>query len=261
MPTTTESEAILKPVERLSLSEQVFDRLCRAIVAGKFPVGSMLPSERTLCDLFGVNRGALREALKRLEQSRLIAIQQGGSTRILDFRASARLDIISLLLIKDDGSLDLSVARSVIELRAAITPDVVRLATERQDAELAPALLSLLAEMHSDSGDPVRAQELSERFWRIVVKATENIAYVLAFNTIYDVNERLKSQLLPFLSSYYQNIPAFEEMIEAILSNKPEEARRAAERHVDQIAKALTGQVDDLRAHGATAWRQVNLEE
>ena len=261
MPTTTDSEAILKPIERRSLSEQVFDRLCRAIVAGQFPVGSVLPSERTLCDSFGVNRGALREALKRLEQSRLIAIQQGGSTRILDFRASARLDIISLLLIKDDGSLDLQVARSVIELRVAITPDVIRLATERQDAELAPALLSLIAEMHSDSGDPVRAQELSERFWRIVVKATENIAYVRACNTIYDVNERLKSQLLPYLSSYYQNISAFEDMTEAILSNKPEEARRAAERHVALIVKALTGQVADLRAHGVTAWRQVNVEE
>jgi len=260
MPTTTKNEAILKPVERVSLSDQVFDRLCRAIVAGKFPVGSELPSERTLCDSFGVNRGALREALKRLEQSRLIAIQQGGATRILDFRASARLDIISLLLIKDDGAIDLQVARSVIELRAAITPDVIRLATERQDAELAPALLSLLAEMHSGLEDPVRAQELSERFWRIVVKASENIAYALAFNTIYDVNDRLKRQLMPFLSSYYQNISGFEEMIEAILSNNAEEAARAAERHTAKIAKALASQVNDLRAHGATTWREVKLK-
>jgi GntR family transcriptional repressor for pyruvate dehydrogenase complex len=261
MPTTTNSEAILKPVERLSLSEQVFDRLCRAIVAGQFPVDSVLPSERTLCDSFGVNRGALREALKRLQQIRLIAIQQGGATRVLDFRASARLDIISLLLVKEDGALDLHVARSVIELRSSISPDVIRLATERQDAELAPALLSLLAEMRSDSGDPVRAQELSERFWRIVVKASNNIAYVLAFNTIYEVSERRKLQLLPVLSSYYQDISEFEKMIEAIVSNKPEEARRAAEHHVAQIAAALASQVSGLRAHGETTWREVKLKE
>jgi DNA-binding FadR family transcriptional regulator len=221
----------------------------------------MLPSERTLCDSFGVNRGALREALKRLEQSRFIAIQQGGATRVLDFRTSARLDIISHLLVTQEGDLDLQVAQSVMELRAAISPDVVRLATERHGAELAPDLLPLLEEIRSGGSDSVRSQELSERFWRIVVEASENVAYVLVFNTMYELNERLKQQLLPLLASYYQNVSGFEEMIEAILSNNAEEAALGAERHVAHFAKVIERQMQNLRAHVSSEWRKVNLNE
>ena len=261
MPNPTDSEAILKPVQKLSLSEQVFDRLCGAIVSGQFPVGSELPSERALCESLGVNRGALREALKRLEQSRFIAIQQGGATRVLDFRTSARLDIISHLLMTQEGGLDLKVGRSVIELRAAIAPDVVRLATERHGAELAPDLLPMLEEIRSNGSDPVRSQELSERFWRIVVEASENVAYVLVFNTMYEMNERLKKQLLPLLGSYYQNVSGFEEMIEAIVSNNAEEAARATGRHVAVFAAELATQIRGLREQGASAWRTVELKE
>jgi DNA-binding FadR family transcriptional regulator len=260
-PNSSDGEAILKPVQRLSLSEQVFDRLCVAIVSGQYPVGSMLPSERTLCEVLEVNRGALREGLKRLEQSRFIAIQQGGATRVLDFRTSARLDIISHLLANQEGGLDLHVARSIIELRAAISPDIVRLATERHGSELAPELLRLLQDIRSESGDLVRAQELSERFWRIVVEASENVAYVLVFNTMYEVNDRFKKLSMPRLDSYYQNVAGFEQMIEAIVSNDAAGAAHAAERHIAHFAKALDSHIHDLRAHGASAWRTVDLEK
>jgi GntR family transcriptional repressor for pyruvate dehydrogenase complex len=261
MRTTTDSEVLLRPVRRRSLSERVFDRLSAGIISGQFSAGTPLPSERKLCESFGVNRGALREALKRLEQSGLIAIQQGGATRVLDYRESAGLDVISHLVMNQEGRVDLQVARSMIELRAAIAPDVVRLAANRQGADLAPSLSPLLAEMRSNVDDPVRAQELNAQFWRIVVKASDNIAYVLVFNTIEEVNERIKHLLKPLLSTYYQDVAGFEAMIEPILSGESEEARRATERHVSRIADALAGKVRDLRASGATAWRTVKPSE
>ena len=42
-----------------------------------------------LCDAFAVNRGAVREALKRLEQIRLVSMHQGGRTRARDWREAA----------------------------------------------------------------------------------------------------------------------------------------------------------------------------
>jgi len=252
-----DEKAILRPVAKRPLSEQVFDQLCQAILSGRLAPGSFLPGERTLCDSLKVNRNSLREGLKRLEQSRFISIRQGQPTRILDFSESAQLDVLSHLLVKEDGRLDLEVARSVVELRAAIAPDVVRLATQRHGAELGPALLPLLGEMRADSHDPIRAQELSAQFWRIVVRASENIAYVLVFNTVNEVNLRLKTLLTHLLSSHYQNVAGFKAMIEAIVSGKAEAARRAAERHVAGIAGALESRIHDVQADGATEWRPV----
>lgn len=261
MPTTTDSEGFLRRVGRRSLSDRVFDQLSAAIISGQFSAGTSLPSERKLCDSLGVNRGAVREALKRLEQSGLIAIQHGGATRVLDYRKSAGLDIISHLVLNQEGAVDLRVAQSLIELRAAIAPDVVRLAADRRGADLASILSPLLAEMQSNSDDPIRAQELNTQFWRIVVEASDNIAYVLVFNTIEQVNESIKKLLQPILSVYYQDVSGFEAMIEAVLSGESEEARRATERHVKRIAETLTSKVRDLQAGGATAWRTVKTSE
>ena len=122
----------LKPVARKSLSDAVFDQLSQEIVQGRMRPGTPLPSERSLCDMLRVNRGAVREALKRLSQAGLILIQHGGGTRVLDFKQTASLDLLDHLLFRHDGTIDLRVARSVMEMRAVMAPDIARLAARRR---------------------------------------------------------------------------------------------------------------------------------
>ncbi|MBZ0253541.1 MAG: GntR family transcriptional regulator, partial [Candidatus Methylomirabilis sp.] len=65
--TNREGESpMLQAIERKSLSDAVFEQLRARIVAGALAAGETLPSERALCETLQVNRGALREALKRL---------------------------------------------------------------------------------------------------------------------------------------------------------------------------------------------------
>jgi GntR family transcriptional regulator len=52
----------------LSISEE----LLSDIGAGKFPVGSMLPTELELCERFEVSRFTVREALRRLHEMGLL---------------------------------------------------------------------------------------------------------------------------------------------------------------------------------------------
>src|SRR5688572_32426933 len=96
----------LKPIQRRSLSDEVFEQLKNQILQGAFGVGTPLPSERKLCEMLGVNRGALREALKRLEQARLVSIQHGGTTKVANFMKTAGLDLLSTLLFKEEGKID-----------------------------------------------------------------------------------------------------------------------------------------------------------
>lgn len=62
---------------RKSLSDILAGRMAQAIVDDRFKPSSQLPSERELCEQFGVSRSTLREALKVLEQNELIAGRQG----------------------------------------------------------------------------------------------------------------------------------------------------------------------------------------
>ena len=61
-----------RPVRRVTLSGQVADELRRLALSGAIPVGGALPSEAELGRRFGCSRGAVREALRGLEQMGIV---------------------------------------------------------------------------------------------------------------------------------------------------------------------------------------------
>src|SRR5918994_4956257 len=54
-----------------------------SIMQGRFPVGSTLPGDAELMELFGVSRTALREAMKTLAAKGLIESKTKVGTRVL----------------------------------------------------------------------------------------------------------------------------------------------------------------------------------
>lgn len=186
------------PIHKKSVSDAVFEQLKDRIVHGDVEPGSSLPSERALSELLGVNRGAIREALKRLEQARLVAISQGGATRVLDFRETAGTDLIASLIVDGEGELNLQVARSVMEMRSAMGADIARLCAMRSSG-LAEELDALVDEMHSNQSDLGQLQELNMSFWEVLVRGCHNVAYQLAFNSIRDIYSRLSELMAAVL--------------------------------------------------------------
>jgi DNA-binding FadR family transcriptional regulator len=159
--------------------DAVHDSLRRAILDGELAAGDALPGERALAERFGVNRHAVREAIKRLQQARLVEVAQGGATRVLDWRATAGLELLPDLALADPRLL-----RAALEMRLAIGADVARLAAERGDEELVSRLRAILAA----PGDPsARYDEL----WRALVAGSDNVAYQLADNSLLDAMARL----------------------------------------------------------------------
>jgi DNA-binding FadR family transcriptional regulator len=174
----------LRAVESRSLSDQVFEQLTAEIVGGALAAGSTIPSERTLSEVFAVNRHVVREALKRLEQVGLVRIVQGDGTRVLDFRRTAGLDLLAVLAdhaVAFDGVLPL--LRSALEMRAGVGVDVVRLCTERADAAVREELVALAGELHLVRQGP-ELLAVDWRFWQRVLDGADNLAYQLAFNSL-----------------------------------------------------------------------------
>ena len=209
-------KTMLKPVARKSLSDAVYDQLSSEIVHGRMEPGTPLPSERHLCDLLNVNRGAVREALKRLSQAGLISIQHGGSAKVLNFKQTANLDLLTRLLFHSDGTIDLRVARSAMEMRAAMAPDIARLCARRREPIHTAQLADLVAAMTSHQGDLPRLQTLALQFWNVLAVGSGNIAYQLVFNSLRDTYERLRELLVDVLSAELSDLPAYRAIAEAV---------------------------------------------
>ena len=78
----------------VSLADQVFERLENDIITGVYPRGEIL-TELKLVEQLGVSRTPIREALRRLEQERLIK-ESGKGSVVLGITADDLADIMSI---------------------------------------------------------------------------------------------------------------------------------------------------------------------
>ena len=84
----------MKSYKPTSLADQVFDRLENDIIMGNIPRGEVL-TELKLVELLGVSRTPIREALRRLEQERLIQ-DTGKGSLVLGITEDDLLDIMNI---------------------------------------------------------------------------------------------------------------------------------------------------------------------
>ena len=66
------------------ISTQVLDKMVEMVVVGAIPVGGAFPSERALCDDFGVSRTVIRECMKRLQEKGLVLVVPARGTHVRD---------------------------------------------------------------------------------------------------------------------------------------------------------------------------------
>jgi DNA-binding FadR family transcriptional regulator len=166
------------------VSDRVHERLRGQILDGTLAPGDPVPSERSLAEELGVNRHAVREALKRLEQAGLVQITQGGATRVLDWRSSAGLELL-LDLAGGAGPPSVELVRAVLEMRVSVGVDAARLCAARAPSEQRTRIGELAGRAAGDiDGDPAAALTGFIGLWEEIVDGSGNVAYRLALNSL-----------------------------------------------------------------------------
>lgn len=173
-------------IRREAVSDQLFAVLRDRILGGGLPPDSPLTAERDLAAEFGVNRHAVREAVKRLQQARLVEVSHGGRTLVLDWRRSAGLDLAVGIAASDGGPSVADLARDALEMRACIGADAARLCAIRCSESAAGEIVEA-AWRYARSGPDLEELGLADvAWWRLIVEGAANIAYLLAFNSLVD---------------------------------------------------------------------------
>jgi DNA-binding GntR family transcriptional regulator len=122
----TSATAESRTEETSTIADRVFGQVRQAIVEGEIPAGSKI-SEPALAARYGISRGPLREAMRRLE-----------STNLVERRPNLGARVITL---SNDELLEIYVIREALEGMAA------RIAAERMP-DVAVADLKSLLERH-----------------------------------------------------------------------------------------------------------------
>ena len=205
---------MFQSIQKQVLPDQIFEQIRDQILLGHLKVGDHLPSERKLCALFNVNRGAIREALKKLQQLGLIHIQQGGKTQVLNFYQTASINLLPDLLLLNQ-QMNPHVVYSVLELRLALGQDVARLCSIRMNETQRQQLQNIVQDMQA-TNDVAQRENYSSQFWHLLVTGANNIAYQLAFNTLSQTFTLMRTALHDLLAHEWNSIEDYQQLIVAM---------------------------------------------
>lgn len=213
-------------------SAQIHARLRAAILAGAYQPGDALPSERQLSEELGASRHAVREALKRLQQARLVTISQGGATRVRDWRRHGGLDLLLALAADGEAPPELGLVRAMLQMRASVGADAARLCARRSDAALRAELLAR-AEALAATDDADRRTAEYDALWERIIDGSANLAYRLALNTLV-AGQRLLSFDASLVGAEVADEDAVRVLARAIADGDADAADLAARRLLDR---------------------------
>jgi GntR family transcriptional repressor for pyruvate dehydrogenase complex len=219
------------------VSDDVFRRLTEDILGGRYEPGEKLPTQRALAHDLGVNMASIREAVKRLEQLRLVEVRHGDAMRVADWRTAGGLDVLAHLLFRA-GGLDDATLQALMEARALMLSESARLAATRRSDDQAQALEQAAAAI-AGARDAEAAQAIDWAFYATVVEAAGNLVLALVMNSIRHVYFQRADLFAKVVDRHDQLAPLYAQAAQAIARRQPDAAAAAVEALAQAQAERL----------------------
>ena len=151
----------------------VTEALGRAIVAGRYAPGDLLPREDELVEQFGMSRTTVRGAMTVLSAKGLVEIRTKTGTRVRDRTLWDAFDSDLLSWAHSEGKAG-EMMEALIELRQMLEPAAARLAATRATMQELGPLTRATAAMRASVDDPVAYPEWDVAFHQAVYRASHN---------------------------------------------------------------------------------------
>lgn len=217
-----------------NLYEDVIKAIRTAILSGKYPIGTTLPSETELAKQFGVSRPVVREALRSLQSSGMIEIRRGTKGGAF-VREMIRLpffdDFPELILYRR-----FKVAH-LVQARLFLEPEVCRLAALNATSEEIQAMKNLV-KRYAKIKDPDKKDRQYAHFHRLVGRACGNPLYAILMESIMDFTIGFIRTIKP-VSKFIHQDHDHDEIISALENRDPDKAAEVATRHASQILQEM----------------------
>lgn len=239
---------MFKKVEQNRVFHGVVVQLEDAILNGHFEPGEKLPSERDLKETFQVGRGAVREALRVLEQKGLLEIRLGahGGAIVLPPSGEPMLESLSLLVKRKQIPF-----KDIQEFRSTVEGRIASLAAKRRTQKDLDRLKEILVrceyylekEFDWDSflfQDGCFHQELSNiarnQLFSLIAKALhQNI------HNYYDSRLQQKKEIIE------ENMTDLYAIFEAVKSGDISEAGKSMRNHIVRFDAFMTHEQGEIQ--------------
>ena len=209
----------MKTFHTTSLADQVFEKLENDIIHGVYPKGEIL-TEMKLAEQLGVSRTPIREALRRLEQERLIQ-ESGKGSVVLGISAEDLLDIMNI--------------REHIEGLSAYYACLNM--TEEAKAELQHIID--LQDFYFAKWDPDRLRQADDAFHDAICEYSGRMVVRDTLAPLHRKTRRYRRTVMGNKVRAEKSLQEHHAIFDALVSGDPEKARQVMEEHIRKARKHL----------------------
>ncbi len=221
-------------------SAAIVTRLRQAILDGKYPYQSKLPPERELARFFGMSRGTVRTALRKLEELGLLDRRIGSGTFVVhktDSHAAPQVDQEGTEIAETTSPLEL------IEGRLAIEPHMAQLAVLNATIRDLEGIRAVLEDLEASAGDSERFSRHDERFHLAIAAASHNRLIHWLYRKLNSVRSHAAWGAMKRSVLTADNIDIYNRehrrVYQALLDRNAESARAAITSHLDHARRDL----------------------
>lgn len=203
----------------VSIAEQVFEKLERDILSGKYERGYVM-TENHLSEMLGVSRTPIREALRRLAQERIIELGTKGAVVV----GISREDI-----------------DMIYELRLRIEGIAARLAAENVDGENAAKLKEILdlQEFYTEKNNADSIKNEDSDFHRLIYKLSGSLPLEETLTNLHKKVVKYRRASVSNCSRADRSLKEHRAILEAIVAHDGERAEALTLEHIRNARESI----------------------
>lgn len=206
-------------------------------MSGAFKIGDKLPTERELCEQFGVSRAPIRQALSALEMNGVIYSRQGEGVYVKNNQLPSA---------PSDQLLESISPEQIMEARMNIEPLIIKTAAERATEEDIELLRTAINKMEEETKSGEYVPETDEAFHLGIANATHNDLYIKIMTDILHsmkyqkVGQSIRIFMVNRPDDLDVNYQEHVLLFKAIKEHNVEEAVKIMKDHMDNVMNLLT---------------------
>lgn len=218
----------VRPVNKSSISEQVFEQLKQQILTGEWAVGMKIPSENELAETMNVSRVTIRQALQKLTVFGLLETRTGEGSFVQGENLGKQMKVA----ITPSAYLQPHTLREVHDFRRVIEIQSAGLAAKYATDEQ----IARLAEIYQQQADI--AHHSTETFAKLdlefhlqIARCTGNTLILTVYEVLWDILSSAMQRTVSQMGFHY-GIEYHAQLLEAISKHDIEGAERIMRAHL-----------------------------
>jgi len=224
----------LSAISKKKLYEEIVAQIRSLIEAGKLRPGDRLPPERELAEIFKVSRHSVREALRSLEQQKVLVSRRGSGNFLVQGEAQTLEEFLAQAVAAENSKL-----AEIFQFRGLIEPEIARLAAlnaTKKDLKDLEEILRRQNEPKMTAGEFVASDSL---FHQALARGAKNDILLRIAERINDIFSESRQAIYQSEARWRISRQGHARVLAAVRDQDPQKARQAMLDHLKSIERIV----------------------